>query len=291
MIRGQLLRNVSLADYTSWHVGGFADQLYLPADRADLINFLKSLTADEPITWLGLGSNVLVRDNGLRGTVIVTQGCLTEIKQLDENILSVEAGVACPAFARFSARLGLEGVEFLAGIPGTMGGALAMNAGCHGGETWDCVSAVETIDRAGKIYVRYPGEYKIAYRYVKQLNGEAFIAGHFKLKSGSKENALEKIRELLAYRTKTQPTNEPSCGSVFRNPPNDYAARLIEACGLKGKKIGDAMVSTKHANFIMNEGAATAADIETLIDFVAAEVKRVHGVELIREVHVLGEFN
>lgn len=287
--RGQLLEKISLADYTSWRVGGAADRIYLPADLEDLIHFLKTIPKNEPVIWLGLGSNTLVRDNGVCGTVIITQGCLTKIKQLDENTLYAEAGVACPAFARYSARLGLEGAEFLAGIPGTIGGALAMNAGCHGGETWDCVSAVETLDRDGNRHIRYPTDYEINYRSVKQYPSEWFIAGHFKLKSGQKENALEKIRELLAYRTQTQPTSEPSCGSVFRNPPNDYAARLIEACGLKGKKIGGAIVSTKHANFIVNDGSATAADIEALIDFVAGEVKRVQGISLIREVHVLGK--
>jgi UDP-N-acetylmuramate dehydrogenase len=289
MIRGQLLKNISLAEYTSWRVGGPADRLYLPADLDDVVNFLKTLPADEPIIWLGLGSNVLVRDNGIRGTVIITQGCLAAVTQINETTIRAEAGVACPALARFSARLGLEGVEFLAGIPGTIGGALMMNAGCHGGETWDCIAAVETIDRLGEKHLRSPQEFQIAYRRVKQINNsEWFIAGHFQLTAGSKEKSLEKIRELLAYRTKTQPTNEPSCGSVFRNPPSDHAARLIEACGLKGKKIGGALVSPKHANFIVNDGTATAADIETLINFVADEVKQAHNIELIREVHVLG---
>jgi UDP-N-acetylmuramate dehydrogenase len=288
VIRGQILQNKALADYTSWRVGGPADRLYLPADREDLIDFLQTLPTDEAITWLGLGSNVLVLDSGIRGTVIVTQKGLTKLEQIDETTIRAEAGVACPALARFSARLGLEGAEFLAGIPGTIGGALAMNAGCHGGETWDCVIAVETVDRNGKQHIRYPKEYEVTYRHVKQLNNERFIAGHFQLKLGSKENALEKIRELLAYRTRTQPTSEPSCGSVFRNPPGDYAARLIETCSLKGKKIGGASVSTKHANFIVNDGSATANDIETLIDFVDNEVQRMHGIKLIREVHVLG---
>jgi UDP-N-acetylmuramate dehydrogenase len=288
VIRGQLLSNTSLAAYTSWRVGGPADRLYLPADLDDLINFLKTLPNNEPITCLGLGSNVLIHDSGIRGTVIVMQKGLTKLEQINETTIRAEAGVACPALARFSARLSLEGAEFLAGIPGTVGGALAMNAGCHGGETWDCVTAVETVDRQGDVHTRYPNEYEISYRNVKPSPvSEFFIAAHFKLNIGNKEHALEKIRELLAYRTKTQPTSEPNCGSVFRNPPNDYAARLIEACNLKGKKIGGASVSTKHANFIVNDGSATAKDIETLIDLIAAEVQRVHGIKLVREVHVL----
>ena len=288
---GELFEKKSLADFTSWRVGGLAQRLYLPADLADLSQFLQKLPEQEPLIWLGLGSNTLVRENGVRGTVIITQGRLNVTEQLSENIIRAEAGVACPAFARYCARKGLLGVEFLAGIPGTIGGALAMNAGCHGGETWEHVIAVETIDRHGEKRLRRPQDYKIAYRSVTSVGDvkdEWFVAGHFQLRPGAKEESLEIIRELLAYRTKTQPTNEPSCGSVFRNPPGDYAARLIESAGLKGKKIGGACVSTKHANFIVNEGTATAADIEALINLVAQTVKEKYGISLVREVHIIG---
>lgn len=287
-MQGKLLKNVPLAGFTSWQVGGPAQYLYQPSDLADLAEFLKSLPADEPVTCLGLGSNTLVRDGGLRGTVIVTQGHLNNLELLNETTIRAEAGVACPALARFSARKGLQGIEFLAGIPGTVGGALAMNAGCHGDETWPHVVAVETLNRQGEIRVRFPHEYQIAYRSVSQFPDEWFVAGHFSLTPGSKEQALEQIRVLLAHRTATQPTSEPSCGSVFRNPPGDFAARLIESCGLKGKRIGDASVSTKHANFIVNEGKATAADIEALIKFVADEVKKHCNVALVQEVHIIG---
>lgn len=284
-----LTDNVLLSDYTSWRVGGPAEHLYLPENLADLCAFLKTLSADEPLTWLGLGSNTLVREGGVKGTVIITQACLNELTQLDEVTLRAEAGVACPAFARFSARHHLQGSEFLAGIPGTIGGALAMNAGCHGGETWDCVAAVETIDRSGNLHTRFPQEFQIAYRSVKGIADEWFVAGHFRLTAGNKEESLEKIRSLLAHRAATQPTNEPNCGSVFRNPPGDYAARLIESCGFKGKKIGGASVSTKHANFIVNDGTAKASDIEALIEFIAENVEKKCGVKLIREVHILGD--
>lgn len=288
LLRGKLSQQASLADFTAWRIGGPAARLYQPADLEDLILFLKQLPPEEPLTWLGLGSNTLIRDGGISGTVIITQACLTNLKQLDDHIIRVEAGVACPAFARFAARLNLCGNEFLAGIPGTMGGALAMNAGCHGGETWDVVAAVEVVNRHGEHFIRKPEEFEIAYRSVKGQADEWFVAGHFRLQPGSKEVALERIRTLLAHRTATQPTSEPNCGSVFRNPPGDYAARLIEACGLKGKQIGGASVSMKHANFIINNGSATAKDIEALIMFVAAQVKTKYGIDLVREVHILG---
>ena len=289
LLRGKLLKDASLAPYSSWRVGGIAKCIYLPADSLDLMNFLKSIPPAEPILWLGLGSNTLIRDGGFQGTVIITQGRLHNLTQLDATTLRAEAGVACPAFARFSARLGLENAEFLAGIPGTMGGALAMNAGCHGGETWKLVVAVETINRRGECLIRYPQEFQIAYRSVKGLVDEWFLAGHFRLKMGVKELALERIRKLLEHRTATQPTSEPNCGSTFRNPLGDYAGRLIEACGLKGKRIGGASVSHKHANFIVTDQCAKAADVEQLIGLIQVEVERTYGIRLIQEVHVLGE--
>lgn len=289
LLRGKLTEQASLADFTAWRVGGLADRLYQPADLDDLVSFLQQQVSDEPIFWLGLGSNTLVRDGGIRGTVIVTQPRLNQLTQMDEVTIRAEAGVACPAFARFTARQNLEGAEFLAGIPGTIGGALAMNAGCHGGETWQIVQTVETIDRQGRRHLRHPKDYEIAYRYVKGMPSEWFIAGYFRLRQGDKEHALNRIRALLKYREDTQPLNEPNCGSVFRNPPQEYAARLIESAGLKGKQIGGAFVSTKHANFISSKPGATAADIETLIELVKEEVKRIHNIQLIREVHIIGE--
>lgn len=288
-LRGKLSENIPLAKFVSWRVGGPAQRLYEPADLQDLIVFLQSLPPDEPLTWLGLGSNTLIRDAGIRGTVIVTQGCLNKIQVINDHIIRAEAGVACPSLARYIARLNLHGTEFLAGIPGTIGGALAMNAGCHGGETWNVVQSVETIDRYGNCYIRSPKDFQIAYRSVIGNSDEWFVAGHFRLQQGTKEQALEKIRSLLAYRTATQPTSEPNCGSVFRNPPGNYAARLIEECGLKGKRIGGASISTKHANFIINEGTASAADIENLITLILQQVQKSYGISLIREVHIIGD--
>lgn len=288
VLRGQLLLDEPLADYTSWHVGGIAKSLYKPADIADLAIFLSMLPDDEPLTWLGLGSNVLIRDGGIKGTVIITLGKLKEMSLSPENIIRVEAGVTCAKLAKFCAKEQFSQGAFFAGIPGTVGGALAMNAGAFGGETWEYVVAVETIDRKGCIRKRLPEDFQIGYREVNYLEEEWFVAGYFCFPRGNTEQTQAAIKGLLRKRNETQPIGAFSCGSVFRNPPKDYAARLIEACGLKGKKIGGACVSTKHANFIINSEKATAADIEQLIQLVQDVVKEQTGVVLIRECHFIG---
>lgn len=289
-VQGTMLYNEPLAHYTTWRVGGPATRLYKPADVADLCVFLSQLPPTEPVLWLGLGSNSLIRDTGFAGTVILTQGCLKEMTLLTEDTIKVDAGVSCASMARFSARNHLAGGEFWAGIPGTMGGALRMNAGCHGGETWQCVQEVQTMTREGQIRVRKPQEFEVAYRHVAGLNDEWFTSATFKLTPGNKEDALQKIRDLLDHRANTQPTNEYNCGSVFRNPPGQFAAALIESCGLKGHQLSGAMVSLKHANFIINhEGSAKAADIEALIQLVQTKVFEQTKIELIREVHIIGD--
>lgn len=290
-LKGQLLQNQRLADYTTWRVGGPARQLYKPADLNDLSMFMKSLPEEEPLLWLGLGSNSLIRDTGFNGTVILTQGSLKEMRLLDDQTVYVEAGVSCASMARFCARSNLSGAEFWAGIPGTMGGALRMNAGCMGYETWQSVVEVETMNRNGERRLRKPAEFDIAYRHVAGLlDNEWFVGATCRFEQGEKERSLQLIKELLARRAETQPTNEYNCGSVFRNPPGDFAARLIESCGLKGKNIGGAVVSTKHANFIINkEGTASASDIEELIQLVAETVRNQEQIELIREVHIIGD--
>lgn len=288
-LRGELLRNEPMARHTSWRVGGPARRFYRPADIEDLVDFLRGVPEDEPLLWLGLGSNLLVRDAGFRGTVIATYGMLNKLEFLDEHTLRAEAGVACAKAARFSVGRSLAGIEFLAGIPGTIGGALAMNAGAFGGETWDRVRAVEVVNRRGERRIRMPEEYRIGYRSVRGLDEEWFLAAHLGLVSGGGEAALARIRALLEQRGRTQPIGAASCGSVFRNPPGDHAARLIEAAGLKGRRLGGACVSEKHANFIINTGDATAAEIEALIRLVAETVEHVHGVHLRTEVVMVGD--
>ena len=287
-IRGQLLKNEPLSGYTSWRTGGPADYLYIPADLDDLSQFLNYLPRVTPVTWLGLGSNTLVRDGGLEGVVIVTQGALAKIAQTSADEIRAESGISAAQLARHSARLGTTGLEFMAGIPGTVGGALAMNAGCFGGETWRFVNAVETINRAGEVKVRPATDFQVSYRHVVKPADEWFVAGHFKLAAGDKERSLSQIRELLERRNSSQPTGTANCGSVFRNPPGNFAGRLIEECGLKGKTLGGAHVSPKHANFIINENGATSSDIEGLISEVRSAVKEMTGIQLIAEVCIIG---
>lgn len=286
-LRGRVSVNELLARHTSWRVGGPAQRAYIPADLADLQEFLAGLAPDEPLTWIGLGSNLLVRDGGIKGTVILTSGALSALTRVGSNDVRAEAGVASAKLARFAGQHDLAGAEFLAGIPGTVGGALAMNAGAFGGETWTIVRAVEVIDRAGNVSTLPASDFAIGYRSVQPQPW--FVAGHFQLRAGIGAESKAIVKGLLAKRGATQPTQLPNAGSVFRNPPNDFAARLIESAGLKGFCIGKACVSDLHANFIVNTGGARAADIEALIYELQARVQRAHGVELHPEVRIVGE--
>ena len=287
--RGQWREGEPLARYTSWQIGGPADRFYLPADADDLAAALAGLPADEPLLWLGLGSNLLVRDGGFRGTVISTRQALGDLEVLGRGRVRAGAGVGCAKVARLCTRHDLVGGEFLAGIPGTVGGALAMNAGAWGGETWPRVEAVETVDRAGVQRERPPEDFRIGYRSVEGPADEWFVAARFAFDAGDGAASRERIRELLEARARTQPTGTKSCGSVFRNPPGDHAARLIEAAGLKGACAGGVQVSEKHANFIINRGDGSAADVETLIERIRAEVEHSSGIRLECEVRIVGE--
>jgi UDP-N-acetylmuramate dehydrogenase len=288
-LRGTLSHNEPMARHTTWRIGGPAANYYQPADIADLSAFLATLPVDEPVYWVGLGSNLLVRDGGLRGTVIATSGVLNGLERVSDDRVYAEAGVSCAKVARFCAREGLAGAEFLAGIPGTLGGALAMNAGCFGSEVWELVESVQTLDHGGNLRERGPKDFRIAYRHVEGPAGEWFVAARLRLVHGDPETLGTRIKDLLNRRSASQPTQLPNAGSVFRNPPGDYAARLIEACGLKGYCIGGACVSDKHANFIVNNGQASAAEVEQLISHVAQTVEQTHGIRLQPEVHVIGE--
>lgn len=292
-LRGTLTRNASLARHTTWRAGGAADLLYAPADRDDLAQFLRTLPPGTPITTLGLGSNVLVRDGGVRGAAVLMHDPGAGIAIAD-GLVRADAGLASPKLARFAALHGCAQAEFLAGIPGTVGGALAMNAGCYGGETWRHVARVETLSRDGIFSVRVPGDYEIGYRTVRLRDPNRpfgiFTAAWFRFPLGDIAKARAGIKSLLARRIATQPLSLPSAGSVFRNPPGDYAARLIEACGLKGHAIGGARVSERHANFIVNpQRRARAADIEALIAHVQEVVSTKTGVSLEPEVRIVGE--
>ncbi len=312
-LRGKLSHDVPMGKYTSWRTGGSAERMFQPADLEDLLMFLRGLPDEEPLHAVGLGSNLLVRDGGLRGTVLMLHGTLGALHlELDGSVYAA-AGVPGAKLARFAALHDLQGAEFFAGIPGSMGGMLAMNAGCYGSETWEKVLRVQTVDRHGVVHVRCAADYEIGYRHVtkKQIKAtsvtmqdtnlssctlplvpelpEFYLAAWLHFSRGDGESARRGIKALLSKRLATQPLNLPNAGSVFRNPPGDHAARLIEQCGLKGRRIGGAQVSEKHANFIVNTGSATAADIENLIEEIQAAVEQKAGVELLREVRIIGE--
>jgi len=284
----RVLHDEPLAKHTSWRVGGPADLFFKPQDANELAAFLRSLTPGTPIHFLGLGSNLLVRDGGIRGVVIATLGAFTELRQATTNDVWAGSGVTCAKLAKQCVKWGLGAAEFFAGIPGTMGGALAMNAGAFGGETWRHVREVETVDAKGNVQRRPASDYQASYRHIEGPQNEWFLGALLHFESRPDVSEME-IRSLLARRKATQPIGELSCGSVFTNPPGDHAARLIEASGLKGFQIGGARVSEKHANFIINNGSATADDLEHMIEHVRATVARVQGVTLTPEVRIVGE--
>ncbi len=288
-LQGQWLAEEALAKYTSWRVGGPAERMYIPADKQDLTQFISGLARTEQVFWLGLGSNLLVRDGGIAGTVVNTRGKLKQMYLLEANHVYVESGVPCAHVARFCAEHGLVGAEFLAGIPGTMGGAIKMNAGAFGGETWQLIAGIDTISVGGELVQHASNEFIVAYRHVEGLHNDCVLSAVLRLKQGNSQAGQQKIKQLLLQRAETQPTNLPTCGSVFKNPEQDYAARLIDASGLKGYAIGGAQVSQKHANFIVNTGEATAQDIEQLINYVQQIVDEQQGVKLQTEVCIVGE--
>jgi UDP-N-acetylmuramate dehydrogenase len=286
--RGELRLNEPMSKHTSWRVGGPAETFFVPNSLEDLSLFLHELNEEIPVFWFGVGTNLLVRDGGIHGVVISASRILRELERPEHYLVRAGAGLPCTQLARQCIRWGLGPSEFFAGIPGTIGGALAMNAGAHGGETWERVESVRTIDRNGEIHERAPAEYTVGYRSVTGPKNEWFIEAVLRFEEGVVPS-LEDMNSMLGRRKKTQPLGLPSCGSVFRNPPGDHAARLIEAAGLKGFSIGGAEVSEKHANFIINSDNATATDIEELIEHVLQTVIEVHGIELVYEVRIVGE--
>lgn len=289
LLRGELREQEPMSRHTSWKTGGNAEYFYTAADSDDLSVFLSNLPDGINITWIGLGSNLLVRDKGLSGVVISVVGTLNELECINRTELKIGAGVTCAKAARFAAKHGLSGIEFLASIPGSIGGALAMNAGAYGGETWGYVKSVETINRKGKIKLYSRSDFDIGYRNVSLVEDEWFTSCTLTLGISEQEEVEQSMKNILAERAEAQPLGQHSCGSVFRNPDNEHAARLIEMSGLKGKQIGGAIVSEKHANFIINTGNASSADIESLIELVQATVLEKHGIKLIPEVRVIGE--
>jgi UDP-N-acetylmuramate dehydrogenase len=285
---GELRENEPMSRHTSWRVGGPADLFFVPSSIEDLSQFLRDLDSDTAIFWLGVGSNLLVRDGGIRGVVISAAKILRTLERVEPYLVKVGSGLPCTQLARQCLRWEIGPSEFFAGIPGTVGGALAMNAGAHGGETWERVESVQSIDRSGEIHLRAPAEYTVGYRSVTGPSNEWFIGATLRF-NPDVVASKDTLDALLERRKTTQPLGLPSCGSVFRNPPGDHAARLIESAGLKGHRIGGAEVSSKHANFIINSDNATATDVEELIEHVRHAVIEEHGIELLHEVRIVGE--
>ncbi len=287
-VQGEIRYDEAMSRHTSWRVGGAADVFFVPASIEDLAEFLAALEKDTQIFWHGVGSNLLVRDGGIPGVVVSATKMLRQLEQVDHYLVRAGAGVPCTQLARQCIRWQLGPSEFFAGIPGTVGGALAMNAGAHGGETWERVESVRSMDRNGEVHERAPGEYTVAYRSVTGPANEWFLEATFRF-DPDVVPSMDVLKTMLERRKTTQPLGLPSCGSVFRNPPGDHAARLIEAAGLKGHRIGGAEVSEKHANFIINREDASATDIEELIEHVRQTVLEQHGVSLKYEVRIVGE--
>ncbi|MEM7193578.1 MAG: UDP-N-acetylmuramate dehydrogenase [Pseudomonadota bacterium] len=289
-VRGTLLRDEPMANHTSWRVGGNADYFFVPADEEDLRQVLANTPETLDLHWIGLGSNLLVRDGGIRGMVICTTKGLGQLHVDDSGVLNAQAGATCAKVARQTVRAGFTGAEFLAGVPGTFGGALAMNAGAFGGETWERVTAIRCCDRKGTLIEPAASDVNWGYRNVELSSEWCILSATMQLdkSTDSPEQGQSRIRQLLRQRGESQPVQSANAGSVFRNPENDYAARLLEAGGLKGTTIGDAEYSTKHANFIINRGRATASDIEQLIQLGQEMIADKFGVQLQPEVRIVG---
>jgi len=287
-MRGTLLFNAPLANFTTWKVGGPADKIFFPLDLLDLSLFLKTVPPKEEILWLGCGSNILVRDGGLRGTVIIVNNYINNCNLIAENTVYAGAGCLSSTLAYFCLKHNLTGLEFLAGIPGTVGGALYMNAGAYGGQTWDYVEKVATIDRAGNEIIRNKNEYNIGYRTIVMPKPEWFTAGFFTLKTGEQKKSQEHINFMLDSRKNNHPLEYPNAGSVFRNPQNNIARNLIAASGLTGLQIGGAQISPKHTNFIITHPGACAADIEKLISHTQEIVYQKQNIRLETEVKIVG---
>lgn len=289
-LRGTVTRGEPLALHTSWRVGGRAERYFEPADREDLLAFVRELPPHEPILWMGLGSNLLVRDGGVRGTVIALHGALEALELESDTAIRAEAGVHCARLSKFAQQKQRAGLGFMAGIPGTVGGALAMNAGAWGGETWPNVAEAEVLFRDGRSQWLPPASFHYGYRHVEPPAGFCgFLGARFRVTADTDGAHARYTREALAQRKAKQPVGKPSAGSTFRNPPGDHAARLIESCGLKGHRIGGAEVSAQHANFIITREGARAADVEALIGHIRDVVRERTGVELQPEVRIVGD--
>ncbi len=287
---GQVRLNEDMALHTTFRLGGPADVFVCPTSADELSAVLKYLAKQPiPLLIIGRGSNLIVRDGGIRG-VVVKLGEGFDHVTIEGTYITAEAGVALAALSWKAAEASLAGFEFAAGIPGSLGGALVMNAGAYGGEMCQVVDWVDCMDRGGNVRRRSNAEMEYAYRHsILHDTDEIAIGAGLNLRAGVREEIETQIKELNARRASKQPLNWPSAGSVFKRPPGNYAGPLIESAGLKGFRIGGAMVSELHANFIVNVGGATAADVLAVIEHVQQTVLAQHGIKMEPEVRVVGE--
>ncbi|MEL0102523.1 MAG: UDP-N-acetylmuramate dehydrogenase [Gammaproteobacteria bacterium] len=286
-IKGSLKEDVSLKAYNTWKIGGNAEYFFEPKNLEDLKTFLKNTTGYD-ITFLGNGSNVLIRDGGIKGFVVCLKNSLNNYYKVSDNEFIFEAGLSCMKIAQITSINNSTGLEFLCGIPGSLGGALRMNAGCYGGNIWENLKTVTLIDKSGNEIKKYKEDFNINYRNVELDDNLFFINASFSLKKNELNNSSEIIKDYLKDRRSKQPTSLPSCGSVFKNPENSHAANLIESVGLKEYKIGGAYVSKKHANFIISDKTTKSKDIEDLIGYIQTEVYKKKKVFLETEVKFIG---
>ncbi len=293
-LRGEWRQNFPMSKLSTWRVGGPAAELFLPADCEDMRAFVENDSRAKEALFIGHGSNILVRDGGIGGVVVRTAPGLTAMR-FEDGFIYAEAGVGCPKVARFAVAAGGGDLAFLAGIPGTIGGALAMNAGCDDSEIWQFVEKVLVL-KDNTLQQRAADDFIADYRSVRDKqqsptneDGQVFAGAWLRFSPENITAARNRMRKLLNHRRATQPLEVASCGSVFRNPPGKFAAKLIDSCGLKGETVGGARVSDKHANFIINNGQATAADIEQLVCHVQKVVCKKTGVQLVPEVKIIGK--
>ncbi len=289
-VRGKLLRDEALAPFTWFRVGGPAEALFLPADEEDLSDFLQQLPAETPVTVLGVGSNVIVRDGGVPGVVVRLAGKHFAEVVIDEedNQIIAGAGALDAAVARAAANAGLAGLEFYAGIPGTVGGALTMNAGCYGAETRDVLVSAWGYDRSGEMQVFQLEDFGYTYRHSQVPADIIWIQAIFQGRKDDPAAVKARMAEITSRRETTQPIREKTGGSTFKNPEGHSSWKLVDEAGWRGKMHGGAKFSELHSNFMINTGEATAADLEGLGEAVRADVKTKTGVQLDWEIKRIG---
>ena len=287
ILKGRIRENVCMKEYNTWKIGGSAQYFFEPSNLDDLKKFLEN-SSNIDIIFLGNGSNVLIRDGGINGCVVSLKNTLNNYTSNKKGKYIFEAGFSCMKIAQITAKDNYGGLEFLCGIPGSLGGALAMNAGCYGGNIWDYVNKVIMINKNGNLVTKSKREFKYGYRNLELEDNNFFIGATFNLQENQLKNSLDIIKEYLKDRRSKQPTGLPSCGSVFKNPENYHAANLIESSGLKNYKIGKAYISDKHANFIITEPSASSSDVEDLIEFIQKTVFENKNIFLETEVKFIG---